>query len=88
MVIQTGGPVATALVALARWGISCGAFAEASLAVCKAAKEAGVQVIMDADSLREGMLDLARVSDYFLASETFAKALVGDDRPLWEMGTP
>jgi sugar/nucleoside kinase (ribokinase family) len=28
------------------------------------------------------MLDLARLSDYFLASETFAKALVGADKPL------
>ncbi|MDP2798927.1 MAG: PfkB family carbohydrate kinase [Deltaproteobacteria bacterium] len=159
MVIQGGGPVATALVALARWGVSCtfagvvgddlfgssikasldvegidtggilvrkgfasqfafivaepgvgrrtifwrrptgpppnpeeidyslireakvlhtdGLFIEASLAACRAAKEAGVPVVVDAGFLREGMLDLARLSDYFLASETFAKALVG-----------
>ena len=164
MVIQAGGPVATALVALARWRVSCGfvgvigddqfgtkikttldregvdtsgilvregfdsqfafivaepgvgrrtifwgrptgpppnpeeidysiirrarvlhtdgLFIEASLASCKEAKESGVQVVVDAGSLREGMLDLARVSDYFLASETFAKALVGEDTPL------
>lgn len=164
MVIQGGGPVATALVALARWGVSCaftgvlgddffgamikasledegidtsgilvrkgfdsqfafivaepgvgrrtifwrrptgpppnfeevnyniirrakvfhtdGLFVEASLAACKAAQEAGVQVVVDAGSLREGILDLARLSDYFLASDTFAKALVGEDRPL------
>jgi ribokinase len=164
MVIQGGGPVATALVALARWGVSCsftgvvgndlfgtmikaslddegvdasgilvrkgfdsqfafivaepgvgrrtifwrrptgpppnpeeidysiirkakvlhtdGLFAEASLAACKAAKEAGAQVVVDAGSLREGMLDLARVSDCFLASETFSKALVGKNKPL------
>jgi ribokinase len=164
MVIQGGGPVATALVALARWGVSCafagvvgddlfgnmiraslddegidtsgllirkgfdsqfafivaepglgrrtifwrrptgsspsleeidydmirktkvfhtdGLFTEVSLAACKAAKEAGVQVVVDAGSLREGMLDLARWSDYFLASETFAKALMGEDKPL------
>ncbi len=164
MVIQGGGPVATALVALARWGVSCafagvigddkfgatiksslddekidtsgilvrsgfesqfafitaepiagrrtifwqrptgpslsseeidyhiirnakvlhtdGIFTEASLAACKVAKEAGVQVVVDAGSLREGMLELARLSDYFLASETFAKALVGEDKPL------
>ncbi|HEC98828.1 MAG TPA: sugar kinase [Proteobacteria bacterium] len=164
MVIQGGGPVATALVALARWGVSCtfagvvgddlfgssikasldvegidtggilvrkgfasqfafivaepgvgrrtifwrrptgpppnpeeidyslirkakvlhtdGLFIEASLAACRAAKEAGVQVVLDAGSLREGMLDLARLSDYFLASETFAKALIGADKPL------
>ncbi|MFH1674770.1 MAG: PfkB family carbohydrate kinase [Pseudomonadota bacterium] len=164
MVIQGGGPVATALVALARWGLSCtfagvlgddqfggairesldgegidtrgvlirkgfdsqfafivaepgegrrtifwrrptgpppnseeidysvirkarvfhtdGLFAEASLAACKAAKKAGVQIVVDAGSLREGMLDLVPLSNYFLASETFAKALVGDDKPL------
>jgi ribokinase len=164
MVIQGGGPVATALVALAKWGVSCafagvigddqfgamiksslddekintsgilvrdgfesqfafiaaepsfgrrtifwrrptgpplnpeeidyrmirnakvfhtdGIFTEASLAACKAAKEAGVQIVVDAGSLREGMLELARLSDYFLASETFAKAFVAEDKPL------
>ncbi|UCD31274.1 MAG: hypothetical protein JSV38_10760 [Desulfobacterales bacterium] len=164
MVIQGGGPVATALVALARWGVSCtfagvigddpfgamirsslddeeidtsgilvrngfasqfafitaephvgrrtifwkrptgpslspeeinygmirnarvvhtdGIFPEASLAACKTAKQAGVKVVVDAGSLREGMLELARLSDYFLASETFAKAFVEEDNPL------
>ncbi|MBW2259488.1 MAG: sugar kinase [Deltaproteobacteria bacterium] len=158
MVIQGGGPVATALVALSRWGLSCafagvlgddlfgsmikgsldaegidtssllvrkgfdsqfafiaaepgegrrtifwrrptgpsptpdeidynvirqakvvhtdGLFAEATLAACKAAKEVGVPVVVDAGSLREGMLELAGSSDYYLASETFANALV------------
>jgi ribokinase len=164
MVIQGGGPVATALVALARWGLSCafsgvsgddlfgkmiresldregidtsgflvrkgfgsqfafivaepgaarrtifwrrptgpppkpeeidfnlirqarvlhtdGLFAEASLAACKAARDSGVQVVVDAGSMRDGMLDIARLSHYFLASETFSNALVGGDRPL------
>jgi ribokinase len=164
MVIQGGGPVATALVALARWGLSCafagvlgddpfgdmitasleeegidtsgalvrkgyksqfafiaaepgsgrrtifwqrptgpplnpdeidlsiirqakvvltdGLFPEAALAACKAAKAAGVEVVVDAGSLREGMLELARVSDYYLASEAFAKALVGNGRAI------
>jgi len=164
MVIQGGGPVATALVALARWGLSCafagvlgddlfggkikasldgegvdtsgvlirkgcesqfafivaepavsrrtifwrrptgpppgsdeidysiirrakvlhidGLFAEASLAACNAAKESGVEVVVDAGSLRDGMLELARLSDYYLASQTFTKALMGDDKPL------
>jgi ribokinase len=59
-----------------------GLFAEASLAACKAAKEAGVQVVVDAGTLREGMLELAGSSDYFLASETFAKAFAGSDKPL------
>jgi len=164
MVIQGGGPVATALVALARWGLSCvfagvlgddlfssmikasldgegidtsgvlvrkgfdsqfafivaepgsgrrtifwrrptgpppspdeinysiisrakvvltdGLFLEAALAACTAARKAGGHVVVDAGSLREGMLDLARLSDYFIASETFATALVGDDKPM------
>jgi len=164
MVIQGGGPVATALVALARWGVSCafagvigddqfgtiikatledeevdtagllvrkesesqfafilaepgvgrrtifwrrptgpppspreldyntilkaevfhtdGLFTEASLAAAKAAKEAGVKVVVDGGSYREGMLDLARLSDYFLASEAFSIGLVGDGEPL------
>lgn len=164
MVIQGGGPVATALVALAKWGVSCtfagvigddefgnfikksledekvdtaglvvrqgsesqfafilaepgvgrrtifwrrptgaapspheldfrtigkvevlhtdGLFAEASLAAAKTAKEAGVKVVVDAGSLREGMLDLAQLSDYFLLSETFAAGLVGEGKPL------
>jgi sulfofructose kinase len=164
LVIQGGGPIATAMVALARWGVSCafagvvgddpfgdmikssldeekidtsgivvrngfesqfafivaepgfgrrtifwrkptgpslspeeidyriipnvkvihtdGIFAEASLAACKAAKEAGVQVVVDAGSSREGMIELARLSDYFLTSETFAKAFIGEDKPL------
>ena len=164
MVIEGGGPVATALVALARWGVSCtfagllgddqfasvihgtlekegvdtsgiiiregsasqfafilaepgvgrrtifwrrttgappspdeldfstirqaevlhtdGLFVEASLAAAKSAREAGVKVVVDAGSFREGMLDLAQVSDYFLASETFSRGLVGEGKPL------
>jgi sulfofructose kinase len=164
MVIEGGGPVATALAALARWGVSCtfvgllgddkfasvvhgtlakegvdtsgiifrdgsasqfafilaepgvgrrtifwrratgappspdeldfstirqaevfytdGHFVEASLAAARTAREAGVKVVVDAGSLREGMLDLARVSDYFLASETFSRGLVGEGQPL------
>jgi sulfofructose kinase len=165
MVIQGGGPVATALVALSRWGVSCafagvvgddlfgamiiksldeegidtsgvmarrgfqsqfafiaaepekggrrtifwrrptgrllspdevdyekirnakvfhtdGLFAGASLSACEAAREACVPVVVDAGSLREGMLDLARFSDYFLASENFAKAMVGSEGPV------
>jgi len=164
MVIQGGGPVATALVALTRWGVSCafagvigddffgsmisasldkegvdtsgmlvrkgfdsqfafivaepgvgrrtifwrrptgsppnpkeldgriirkatvfhtdGIFPEASLAGAKVAKEAGVHVVVDAGSLREGMIELARMSDYFLASESFANAFAGEDKAL------
>jgi ribokinase len=163
MVVQGGGPVATALVALARWGLSCtfagvvaddrfgpviraslddegvdtsglivrrgtesqfsyivadpqtgtrtvfwrrptgapprpdeidvdlvrrarvvhldGLFMEASLAAATEARSAGVAVVVDAGSLRDGMLDLARRADIFFASEKLAAELVGDDKP-------
>jgi len=163
MVVQGGGPVATALVALSRWGVACafagvagedrfgvmihktlvqegvnadgllirkkhesqfafivaepgvgrrtvfwrrptgppprpeeidltplarakvfhtdGLFIEAALAAAREAKLARVAVVVDAGSPRDGMLDLARVSDYFITSEKFARELVGDDRP-------
>lgn len=162
LVTQGGGPVATALVALSRWGISCafagvvgddeygvrirnsltaegvdlggmvvrkghesqvafivvepgtggrrtvywrrptgsalapdevdysfvtqarvvhtdGFYPHACLAACHAAKRAGAQVVVDAGSMREGMLEIARMSDCFLASHTFARALVGEE---------
>ena len=164
LVIQGGGPVATALVALARWGLSCayvgvigddlfgtmirasldeeeidisgllirkgcdsqlafiaaepvvgrrtifwrrstgsppslkeinfsrvrearvlhtdGFFQEAALAACQEARKAGGLVVVDAGSLREGMLDLAGLSDYFIASEPFATAFVGENNPV------
>jgi len=160
MVVQGGGPVATALVALRRWGLPCymagnvgddkfgaailasldsegidtsgiiarkghssqfafivseaeggrrtifwqrptgkplqpdeldlavlgksrifhtdGLFREASLFACKKAKEAGIPVVVDAGTLREGMLDIARFSDCFIASETFSRSLGPD----------
>jgi ribokinase len=135
LTMEGGGPAATALVALARWGVSCafsgvvgsqfafivaepglarrtifwrrptgpppkpeeldleairkarvlhvdGLYPEVTLAACKAIKETGGQIVVDAGTLREGMLDLARVSDCFVVSEAFAMSLVGDRRPL------
>jgi ribokinase len=58
-----------------------GLFTEATLAACRVAKEVGVPVVVDAGSMREGMLELAALSDYYLASETFAISLVGKDKP-------
>ena len=66
------------LIRQARVVLTDGLFPDAALAACKAAREAGVPVVVDAGSLREGMLDLARVSDFYLASETFAKAFAGN----------
>jgi ribokinase len=59
-----------------------GLFPEASLAAAKAAREAGVPVVVDAGSLREGMLELARLSDCFIASSVFARSLTGKDDPV------
>jgi len=163
MVVQGGGPIATALVALTRWGFSCsfcgvvgddamgrqitnslqaenvntsqiiirqgfdsqfafiaaeknggertifwrrptgqramakelnydmirqarvfhtdGLFPEASIAAARIAKEAGVIVVVDAGTLREGMLELAKYSDYFIVSEVFARNFINMDDP-------
>jgi sulfofructose kinase len=164
LVIEGGGPAATALVALARWGVSC-AFAgvvgddrfgsrikdfldregidttgimirsgcesqfafivaepgkgrrtifwrrptglppkpeeinysllerarvlhldghcgETTLAACSRARKAGVKVVVDADSFGEEMLEIARWSDCFIASETFADSLAEEGNPL------
>jgi sulfofructose kinase len=163
MVTQGGGPVATALVALTRWGFSCsfcgvigddylgrqitdslndekvntdniikrpsshsqyafiaaeknggrrtifwrrptgqpaqpeelnfdlirkaqvfytdGLFPDASIAAARAAKEAGQIVVVDAGTLRDGMLELATYCDYFIVSESFARAMVKGDDP-------
>ena len=59
-----------------------GLFIEATLAAAEIARNSGIPIVVDAGSFREGMLDLARRSDYFLASEPFATALVGDDSPV------
>jgi sulfofructose kinase len=163
-VIQGGGPVATALVALSRWGVSCcftgvigddlfgsmirdsldeegidtgnllvrkgaesqfafitaepekegrrtifwrrptgdppraeeidyaglqrarvfhtdGLFMEASLAAAEAARAARVPVVVDGGSLREGMLELLRLSNCFITSEKFARDMMGKDDP-------
>jgi ribokinase len=70
------------LICRARVFHTDGLFPEACLAGARAAKTAGVPVVVDAGTLREGILDLARVSDYFLASETFSRAFVGGDKPV------
>ena len=164
LVIQGGGPVATALVALARWGVSCafagvrgddllgdmindsleeggidtrglvvrkgygsqfafiaaepgigrrtifwrkptgpplgpeevdywmierakifhtdGGFVDAALASCRAARKAGVRVVADADTFHEGWVELAKLSDYFIASEHFADAFLKEKNPM------
>jgi len=59
-----------------------GLFIDAALPACRIAREAGVPVVVDAGTLRDGMLELARLSDYFIASATFACQLTGHQDPL------
>lgn len=54
-----------------------GLFPDACLYACRKAKEAGIPVIVDAGTLREGMLEIAKYSDCFVASEVFSNALAG-----------
>ena len=164
LVVQGGGPVATALVALARWGVSCAFagvvgddrfgslikdsldqegidttgmivrrgfesqfafilaepgvgrrtifwrrptgpplkpeeinesllkraqvlhidshFGEATLTACSRARKAGVKIVVDADSFHEEMLEIARLSDCFIASETFAASFAGEGKAI------
>ena len=58
-----------------------GLFSEAALFAARQAKAAGIPVVVDAGTLREGMLDLARLSDVFITSEPFARDLTGGDDP-------
>lgn len=51
-----------------------GLFPEASLFACRKAKAAGIPVMVDAGTLRDGMLEIARVSDCFITSEVFSNA--------------
>ncbi len=49
----------------------------AALAAAKAAREAGVPVLIDAGSLREGVRELLPLCDYLVASERFAEQISG-----------
>jgi sulfofructose kinase len=55
-----------------------GLFIEAALHAAGVARKAGIPVVVDAGTLREGMLELAKRSDCFIASEAFGRALAGD----------
>lgn len=67
------------MLRLAKVFYTDGLLIEASLAAARDAKASGIPVVVDPGSLREGMLDLARLSDYFVASEKFARELIGED---------
>ncbi len=59
-----------------------GLFIDAALAAARHAREAGLMVVVDAGTLRDGMLALARLSDCYIVSQGFAIALVGTDNPM------
>jgi sulfofructose kinase len=52
-----------------------GLMQKASLHAARMASEMNVPIMLDAGSLREGMIDIALLSDYVVASEEFAKGL-------------
>ena len=54
---------------------------ETALFAAGKARQSGVPVVVDAGTLRDGMVELARLSDCFIASEPFARALTGDHDP-------
>ena len=58
-----------------------GRFVEASLTAGRAARKAGVGVVADADTFHEGLVDLARLSDYFIASEHFSASFLKKNSP-------
>jgi sulfofructose kinase len=58
-----------------------GLMAEVSLHAAREARSAGVPVMLDAGRLREGMADIARASDYVVASEEFALGLGWRGKP-------
>ncbi len=58
-----------------------GLMKDVSLFAAQEARKAGVPVMLDAGRVREGMLDLARMSDYVVGSEEFARELGWRDDP-------
>lgn len=82
----TGPPLTPAeidfdLVTHARVLHTDGLFSEAAVAAAQAARKACVPVVVDAGTLRPGLLELADKTDCLIASEAFSRALVGRDAP-------
>ena len=71
-----------------------GLMAEVSIHAARKARSEGVPVMIDAGRVREGMLELARLSDYVVGSEEFARDLGFDGdidafrHLLWKEGFP
>jgi len=64
------------MILMARSVLTDGLFPEATLAACGTAREAGIPVVVDAGSLRPGMQEIMKLSDYFIASENFTRAFM------------
>ncbi len=58
-----------------------GLMKDVSVFAARQARKEGVPVMLDAGRLREGMLELARISDYVVGSEEFARELGWKDDP-------
>ncbi len=73
----TAGDVGLSRFPRARMIHMDGLMIEASLEAARQARERGMKVVMDAGTLREGSLDLLPLVDELIASEGFARLLVG-----------
>jgi ribokinase len=56
-----------------------GLMAEVSIYAAKKAREKNIPVMLDAGRIREGMIELANICDYVVASEEFAKDLMSNE---------
>jgi len=75
------GEVDTAAIGRARVFHTDGLYVEAAIAGCRAARAAGATVVLDGGTLREGVLEVAALTDCCIVSEAFARRLVGGDNP-------
>jgi ribokinase len=73
--------VDTAAIGRARVFHTDGLYVEAAVAGCRAARAAGARVVLDGGTLREGVLEVAALTDCCIVSEAFARRLVGGDDP-------
>ncbi len=63
----------TGLLRNSRFLFTDGYFPDAAISACKVADRDGIPVIVDAGSMRPALLDILPLSDYFIASEAFAR---------------
>ncbi|MFH1982900.1 MAG: PfkB family carbohydrate kinase [Pseudomonadota bacterium] len=73
--------VDTAAIGRTRVFHTDGLYVAAAVAGCRAARAAGATVVLDAGTLREGVLEVVALTDCCIVSEAFARRLVGDSDP-------